>query len=180
VAAERQLHSSRDAGHAFELARDRGVVVSFDVNHRRTLPGSARSAERARRTLASTDILFVGDDELNLLTDETDARRAADELLGTGPGEVILKRGANGASAFFADGSEAHAPAASVSVADVIGAGDSFVAGYLAARAEGLDAECRLVWGNACAATTVATHGDWEGLPTRAMLEHAGRPTIVR
>ncbi|MCQ0008188.1 carbohydrate kinase family protein [Actinomadura madurae] len=58
-----------------------------------------------------------------------------------------------------------------VTVLDVIGAGDSFVAGYLAARGHGLPIPERLRWGTICAACTVGTRGDWEGLPTLSELE---------
>ena len=62
-----------------------------------------------------------------------------------------------------------------MTIADVIGAGDSFVAGYLAARCDGLDIEQRLSWATICAACTVGTHGDWEGLPTRSELRTRAR-----
>ncbi len=50
----------------------------------------------------------------------------------------------------------------------MIGAGDSFAAGYLAARAHDLGMAERLAWATVCAACTVGTQGDWEGLPTRS------------
>ena len=53
---------------------------------------------------------------------------------------------------------------------DVIGAGDAFVAGYLAARLEGLDQVARLRSGSTLGAFAVGTRGDWEGLPRRAEL----------
>jgi 2-dehydro-3-deoxygluconokinase len=71
-----------------------------------------------------------------------------------------------------ADGSLVAQPALAVSVADAIGAGDSFTAGYLAARCDGLPVRDRLRWGTVAAACTVTTYGDWEGLPTRAGIEH--------
>ena len=83
----------------------------------------------------------------------------------------MVKRGAAGACVATSSGETAHAPALQVTVADVIGAGDSFVAGYLAARAHGLGVAERLQWATVCAACTVGTHGDWEGLPTRGEVE---------
>jgi 2-dehydro-3-deoxygluconokinase len=64
---------------------------------------------------------------------------------------------------------------------DVIGAGDAFVAGYLAARLDGRDQAARLAQGAALGAFAVGTRGDWEGLPGRAelaLLEHGDQ--VVR
>jgi 2-dehydro-3-deoxygluconokinase len=119
-------------------------------------------------------VLFVGDDEMHLLTSEKEPAAAALALSGSGPTEVVVKRGARGACA-VAGGDVVSAAAQSVHVTDVIGAGDSFVAGYLAARFHGLDIADRLRWGTVCAACTVGTSGDWEGLPTRADLETRAR-----
>jgi 2-dehydro-3-deoxygluconokinase len=167
---------------AVELAHGAGIAVSFDVNYRSTLPNSAAAAGFAKELLARIDVLFVGDDELALVTGETDPVHAARELAERGPAEVVVKRGADGAVAATADGDEAAQPALPVQVADAIGAGDSFTAGYLAARCEGLPLRDRLRWAVTAAACTVGTHGDWEGLPTRADLRHraAGRSVTVR
>lgn len=151
------------------------IPVSFDVNYRSTLPGSAGAAAFVKELLAEIDLLFVGDDELALVTDETDPLRAARELVARGIAEVVVKRGAEGALAITADGAVAEQPALPVRVVDAIGAGDSFTAGYLAARCDGLALTERLRWGAIAAACTVGTHGDWEGLPTRAdLLRRAG------
>ena len=155
---------------AVERAHEAGAEVSFDVNYRATLPGSGQAADRARALVAHTDVLFVGHDEMHVLTGDADLSRAAEYLLAQGPSEVIIKRGPDGASAYLADGTCASRPAIALQIADVIGAGDSFVAGYLAARAELRPVEQRLTWGVVCAACTVGTHGDWEGLPTQPEL----------
>jgi 2-dehydro-3-deoxygluconokinase len=154
---------------AVHLARAAGVPVSFDVNYRSTLPGSDAVPALLKELLPHIDVLFVGDDELALVTDEPDPERAARELLTRGPSEVVVKQGANGALVATADSVISH-PALPVRVVDAIGAGDSFTAGYLAARCDGLLPAGRLRWGTIAAACTVGTHGDWEGLPTRADL----------
>lgn len=166
--------------HAVELARRAGVPISFDVNYRSTLPGNSATAALVKELLPQIDVLFVGDDELALATDETDRHRAARELAARGPVEVVVKRGAQGALAVTSAGSEIEHPAAQVRVADVVGAGDSFTAGYLAARFDGLPLTERLRWATIAAACTVGTHGDWEGLPTRAALRRrAGGSSIT-
>lgn len=164
--------SCRAAVHrSIDLAQERGALVSFDVNYRRALSQPEQATVEAAAIVERTDILFVGDDETHLLTGELDTEAAARELCARGPSEVVMKLGADGACVVNSDGELFRAGALRVSVANVIGAGDSFVAGYLAARFHGLDVPERLRWATVCAACTVGTHGDWEGLPTRADLD---------
>lgn len=166
---------------AVELARARRVLVSFDVNLRRTLPGSRHVGSRARAMLADVDVLFVGDDELAAVSDTADPDTAAAELLRAGPAEVVLKRGTGGATTWLADGGRHSEPAMRVAVADTVGAGDSFVAGYLAARCDGCPVPERLARGTLAAACTVGTHGDWEGLPTAAQVAgRSAQPVTLR
>ncbi|HEU5425680.1 MAG TPA: sugar kinase [Actinocrinis sp.] len=153
-----------------ESARHARIPISFDVNYRSTLPGSAGAAAFVKELLPGIDLLFAGDDELAMVTDETDPHRAARELAARGIAEVVVKRGAEGALVATAAGDAAEQPALPVRVVDAIGAGDSFTAGYLAARFDGRSLTERLRWGTIAAACTVAAHGDWEGLPTRADL----------
>ncbi len=161
--------------HAVRLAHAAGIAVSFDVNYRSTLPGSAQLPSVLRELLPRVDVLFVGEDELAHVTDEVEPERAARDLLERGPAEVVVKRGPAGALAATAPGraivTQASLP---VRVVDAIGAGDSFTAGYLAARCDGLGVADRLRWGTIAAACTVGTRGDWEGLPTRAEIERRG------
>lgn len=154
--------------HAVSAATAAGMTVSFDVNYRATLPGSAESREVARELLPAVDLLFVGEDELWVVSDEPDPITAATELLGTGPSEVIVKRGSAGAYVTTTAEGALTLPAVPVQVVDTIGAGDSFTAGYLAALLSGLPVAGRLQWALTCAACTVGTHGDWEGLPHRS------------
>jgi 2-dehydro-3-deoxygluconokinase len=157
---------------AIELAKRCGATVSFDVNYRRTLATPEQASSDAHELVPLADVLFVGDDEMHLLTDEAVPDAAVRALAALGPAEVILKRGVDGAHALDAAGGDiARTKALPVAVADVIGAGDGFVAGYLAARCHGLGIVDRLSWATACAARTVGTHGDWEGLPSRAELD---------
>jgi 2-dehydro-3-deoxygluconokinase len=156
---------------AVEQANAAGITASFDVNYRRTLPLSGRAREFARELLPLVDVLFVGQDELWLVSDETDPLAAAKDLLSGNPAEVVVKRGTEPALGVSAGGEVAECPAWPVGVVDVVGAGDGFVAGYLAARAEGRPLAERLRWATTCAACTVGTAGDWEGLPWRHDIE---------
>ncbi|MFI0709628.1 sugar kinase [Streptomyces inhibens] len=103
-------------------------------------------------------------------------------LLDLGVGEVVVKLGADGATAFTDDGCLYHQPAKSVRAVDVVGAGDAFVAGYLSALLDGEGPAGRLERAVTTGAFAVASHGDWEGAPTRPELSMLGAPpgTVVR
>ncbi|MFJ9414315.1 sugar kinase [Streptomyces sp. NPDC101227] len=102
-------------------------------------------------------------------------------LLELGVGEVVVKLGADGATAFTGDGS-LHRPAQPVRAVDAVGAGDAFVAGYLSALLDGADLAGRLTRAVTTGAFAVASPGDWEGAPTRSELGMLGAPpgTVVR
>ena len=102
-------------------------------------------------------------------------------LLAAGAGEVVIKRGADGATAVGPSGT-VHRPARRVPVADLVGAGDAFVAGYLSGHLDGLAAAERLDRAVSVAAFAVASRGDWEGLPTRGELPllDAAEGTTIR
>ncbi|MET0451227.1 MAG: sugar kinase [Mycobacterium sp.] len=163
--------AARGAVHrALELARERAATVSLDVNYRRALGDTSAARAELEAMLPYVDILFIGEDELFLLTHETEPENAARFMVTLGPREVVVKLGERGAYALDADGATAREDGLPVTVIDVIGAGDSFAAGYLAAWSENRPLTERLRWANACAACTVGTRGDWEGLPSRAEL----------
>jgi 2-dehydro-3-deoxygluconokinase len=142
--------------HAVKLARDEGVIVSVDVNHRPQLWPSLQEARESLTELAeSADVLFVNPDELQLI----------EPVIGT-VRELVVTRGAKGASATVA-GMRYDSPAAPVNVVDPAGAGGAFVAGYLSALLEELHPTARLRRGAALAAFTVSSPSHWQGLPTR-------------
>jgi 2-dehydro-3-deoxygluconokinase len=76
----------------------------------------------------------------------------------------VLKRGGEGSLAFI-DERVITQPAFPVEEVDPVGAGDAFDAGYLAGHLWGLTPEERLRVANAMGALSVATLGDYEGLP---------------
>lgn len=152
-------------------ARENGAIVAFDVNHRPSL-WSGRDPRPVYLEIArQSDLVFAGDDEARLLlhNGERDAVTLADELLSIGPSEAVVKSGAAGAVARH--GTEtAVAAAIPIDPVDTVGAGDAFVAGYLAALLDGATLEARLALGVRCGAFACLGPGDWESLPRRADL----------
>lgn len=156
------------AAHAaIDLAAAAGAAVSFDVNHRDALWSDCAAAAAAYRELAHrADIVFAGEDEAHLLTDADTPDHQLDALLGMGVGCAVVKRGAEGAIAATVGGRYS-APAVRVPVVDTVGAGDAFVAGWLAECARGAGLQRCLHTAIACGAVACTGEGDWESAPTR-------------
>jgi len=144
-------------------AREARAHVSFDVNYRSKLWGAEEAREFAEEILPDVYLLFVGDEEARALwgRDDEDLVR---ELARKGPEEVVLKRGGAGSLALVG-GEVLEHPAFTVAEVDPVGAGDAFAAGYLAGHLWNLPAKERLRVANAMGALSVATLGDYEGLP---------------
>jgi len=160
----------RACERALREARRHAATISLDVNHRAKLCSVEQAGEHLAAVLPLVDILFCGDDELDVVRaaiGENDDPVGA--LHAAGVREVVIKRGSRGATAYTPDG-VAETTAVPVPVVDVVGAGDAFAAGYLSAFLDGLDPEQRLRRGSVTAGFCVASGGDWEGLPTRAEL----------
>ncbi|HZA82825.1 MAG TPA: PfkB family carbohydrate kinase, partial [Actinomycetes bacterium] len=102
-------------------------------------------------------------------------------LAALGPRHAVLKLGARGALA-VADGRPHREPALPVRAVDPVGAGDAFVAGYLAGLLDGVAGPDCLRLGARCGAFAVTVPGDWEGMPTRAELDllRHGDGTVLR
>ncbi|GII92336.1 sugar kinase [Sinosporangium siamense] len=160
---------------AVRLARSAGARVCLDVNHRARL----WSESTARRTLTAlavqADIVVASEEELPLTGAGGGEAELVAGLLAAGVSEVVVKRGAAGASVVTTR-ETLHLPARPVTAVDPIGAGDAFVAGYLSGVLDGLPAAARLARGVTTGAFAVACHGDWEGLPTRSELDMLDLP----
>ena len=153
---------------AARQAREGGTSVSFDVNYRSKLWSPEEARGFMEEMLPHTDLLLVGDDEALALWGREDEGFVR-ELAAAGPREVVLKRGGEGSLGLIED-RVIEQPVFPVEEVDPIGAGDAFDAGYLAGHLWGLDAEQRLRVANAMGALSVATLGDYEGLPDRGEL----------
>jgi len=151
---------------AIQQARSNGLRVSFDVNYRSKLWSAGEAKEFIEEILPLIDLLFLGDQEARALWGRDDAEFVRELSDGR---EVVLKRGKQGSLALV-DDRTLEQPAFPVVEVDPIGAGDAFDAGYLAGYLWGLAPEERLRTANAMGALSVATLGDYEGLPERGEL----------
>ncbi|GMG85862.1 sugar kinase [Biformimicrobium ophioploci] len=120
-----------------EAYRSKGGRVIFDGNYRPRLwesEGIARTTYEQMYRL--TDIALPTIEDEQQVFGDADAASIIARLQGYGVGEVVLKMGGDGCLVADAD-SRVLVPAEPVDVVDTTAAGDSFNAGYLAARIAG-------------------------------------------
>jgi fructokinase len=155
-------------------AREAGArVTMIDPNIRPGFIAGKEEAYRARigRMMARADLVKLSDEDLHWLEGPGEIGALARGILARGPRVVFVTEGARGARAVSAAG-ERFVAATPVTVADTVGAGDTFNAGVLAAlqgagvlskagvaalTAEVLDAALSL--GTRAAAVTVSRAG---------------------
>lgn len=155
--------SCRDLLDAIVVDRAFGdALVSFDVNYRPAL-WDGEAAPQLQRLAQASDIVFVGRDEAESLwgTGSPDSVR---EML-CAPAHVVVKDGGREAVEFTSDG-RFHAPARRVDqIIDVVGAGDAFAAGWLAAMLYGSTETLRLQVAHFVASQVLQTSTDLAVLP---------------
>lgn len=167
---------------AVDRAVAASVPVSFDVNHRSRLWSDSSYIQVYRSLAARASIVFAGEDEAALLVDNgspssaapaagparssPEVRALAQAIAELGPTTVVIKRGARGGAA-LSEGSWIELDAISISPVDTVGAGDAFVAGWLAEWHADLGAADRLTTAVTAGAFACLQPGDWEGLPNR-------------
>ncbi|MGO4691297.1 sugar kinase [Glaciibacter sp. 2TAF33] len=165
---------------AIAVAREAGVPVSFDLNFRGKLWTAEQAGGVYRRIIAHSDLVFAGDDEAAIAVgaaDSTGTRLSplelAHRLVDAGAGQAVVKLGSRGAVALV-DGQEYTRDAVRIHPVDTVGAGDGFVAGYLAEYLRGEDVATRLTTAVTVGAYVCLSSGDWEGLPRRSELAALG------
>jgi fructokinase len=112
-------------------------VTMIDPNIRPGFIAGKEAEYRARieRMVAKADIVKLSDEDLHWLEGEGDLSSLARSILGKGPKIVFITEGAKGARA-VTQTQDRFVAAVPVTVADTVGAGDTFNAGALAALHE--------------------------------------------
>ena len=116
---------------AVKLAKEQGLLVSYDPNLRLSL---WKSEEQARETILSmigeADIVKISEEELEFLTGESSIEAGAAKLRDYHIPLLCVTMGKEGSYIFNADG-HVHIPAMEVKAVDTTGAGDAFVSALL-------------------------------------------------
>jgi sugar/nucleoside kinase (ribokinase family) len=144
-----------------QQAQAAGLSTSIDTHWDST----GRWLEGLAPSLPFTNILFVNEDEARMLAGTNVPEDAARTLRQCGARAVVMKLGRNGCAVFRDEGCF-HTPAFDVPVVDTTGAGDCFVAGFLAALARGCSWEDAALYANAVGALSIQRLGGVEGVLT--------------
>jgi 2-dehydro-3-deoxygluconokinase len=155
--------------YAIGAARAAGVRVSFDLNYRSNLWSPEGAGNFYRSIIPLADIVFAGDDEAAIAVGDAEPQELARRLAALGPKQAVIKLGPHGALALV-DGEFYREQAVPVDAVDTVGAGDAFVAGYLAEFVGGNSPASRLRTAAATGAFACLVPGDWEGFPRRSEL----------
>ncbi|WP_113926901.1 aminoimidazole riboside kinase [Bacillus sp. P14.5] len=117
--------------HAVKLAKENGMLVSYDPNLRLGLWDTQENARAAIESmLAQADFLKISEEELEFITGESDIEAGLVKMKPYNIPLMIITMGAEGCHVFTKDG-RIHVPAMKVQAVDTTGAGDAFVSGML-------------------------------------------------
>ncbi|MXQ06836.1 5-dehydro-2-deoxygluconokinase [Alphaproteobacteria bacterium GH1-50] len=158
--------------HAFERARVAGLPIVFDIDYRPySWPSADVASDVLSRAGALSDVIVGNDEEFGFMAGGIDKGLAkARELSQDGAAIVIYKMGEKGAIT-FAEGEETRTGVFPVEAIKPVGAGDTFMAGFLAALAEARALKEAVTRGSAAAAIVVTRPGCSPAMPTGAELD---------
>ncbi len=147
------------AAETMRRARAAGLMTSLDA----AWDSQGRWLQDLGPCLPNVDLLFVNQEEAQMLTGVQDPVEAARALHKAGARTVALKLGAKGCMV-LSDGQEFSAPGFEIEVIDTTGAGDCFAGGFLAAVQRGLPLKEAARAANAAGALSVRRVGSVAGL----------------
>ncbi len=167
------------------MARERGLLVSFDPNWR---PGVWNDHELARDLItlmmSLSDVVKVADEEWEFITGSADVDAGVARIFEAGARLLFMTRGKNGAAYFarprYGEILRGEVSGHDVRALDTLGAGDAFVAGLLTQLCEYSrfdealnETELQKIarFANACGALATQTAGAIPSLPSRAQVE---------
>lgn len=164
---------------ALRLGREKGKLVSFDVNYRNVMwnDDQAACAAKVFEILPYVDILKISEEEVEMMGGEAHLFQLMEQY---GLTLVVETLGSRGARCFF-QGETIEAPGRKAVCVDATGAGDAFWGGFLSSlRLQGVSQanqltreilERAMTYGNVGGWICVQSKGAIESLPTRVQIE---------
>ena len=159
------------AFRAFELAREAGLPIIFDVDYR---PYSWPSPKVAEDVLSKagelSDIIVANDEEFGFMAGGIEKGLAKARSLAESTASIVVYKMGHLGAITFANGEETQTGIYKVDALKPTGAGDSFMAGFIAGLAEGREMNDAVMRGSACAAIVVAKPGCAPAMPNTEQL----------
>lgn len=168
------------AFRAFDLAKNAGLPLIFDVDYRPySWVSEQDAADTYSKAAAVCDIIIGNDVEFGFMAGGYDkGLEKARDLARTSASIVVYKMGELGSITMTPE-SEFKTGIFEVNAMKPTGAGDSFMGGFIASLANGHELENAVLRGSACASIVVSKVGCAPAMPTTSQLEdfissHAG------
>jgi len=155
----------------FKNAHSLGLTTSLDANW-----DPAEQWQGLSNLLPHTDIFFPNQQEAQAIAGASTLDDAMDHLSQENS-TVVVKLGDQGAIAKQAD-QVVRLPALFTQVADTVGAGDNFDAGFLFGYLQGWDLERSLALAIACGSLSTRAHGGVDAQPTLEEAQQAMRQIL--
>ncbi|MGI6031400.1 MAG: sugar kinase [Eubacteriales bacterium] len=160
---------------AVEIARQHGVLVSFDPNIRKELLSREGAKERLMEAVRTADLIMPTMEEAQYLTGCSDVKEILQKLHGMGPRLVALTRDAQGAI-LSCGGQVEEVEALKVDAIDPTGAGDAFAAAMACALQRDFSLREMGIFANCAGGLTASRRGCIGlALPDLAQVEQAMR-----
>ena len=171
---------------AVKTAKESGCAVILDIDYRPVLWGLTEAGDGETRFVASAAVtreiqpflsdldLIVGtEEEIMIAGGEQTLEKSLSAIGSQSSATVVLKRGAEGCMVYSADSpSPVSARSFKIEVLNVLGAGDSFMSGFLRGWLRNESLENCALYGNACGALVVTRHGCSPSSPSFDEVEH--------
>ncbi|WP_299305118.1 5-dehydro-2-deoxygluconokinase [uncultured Litoreibacter sp.] len=164
---------SRSAAfRAFELAKAAGLPIIFDIDYRPYSWPSPKVAEGVLSRAGDLADMIVGnDEEFGFMAGDIGKGQAKAQSLANKSAEIVIYKMGEKGAVTYADGDVITTGVYPVTALKPTGAGDSFMAGLMAAIAAGHGLKDAIHRGSACAAIVVGKPGCAPALPNLAELE---------
>lgn len=151
-----------------KAVKSQGILIAADTK----LPNfQFLSLAELKEVLPLIDYITPNEDEARYYTSKSDPQEMAEVFLSSGVKNVIIKLSAKGC--YFQNAERSlRLPPLRVEAVDATGAGDTFLAGFLASLLNGASVQEALLFANACGAICTTKVGAAAALRDRAQVLH--------
>ncbi len=150
---------------AITLAKEQGMLVSFDPNIRLKLWSKEEAKQALNEFLPFVDILLTGLDEAEIIFGTNNPELIIQKCKNLGISYVAIKKGESGSMGYHNGEYIESPPVKPKKVVDTVGAGDGFDVGFIYGVLQQWPLAKTLQFANTIGSMVVSVSGDNEGLP---------------